>query len=121
MWVVESPVPIDAWVVLNESAIPDTPPLALALTLDREPEPTVWKLPQSNVPLVLNVASGLVAVQVTFTVKEAGSPELILCGQGCVVGSIDALTDALCRPLAIVNADAGMMKQPWMKFGGKPN
>ena len=60
-----------------------------------------------------------VPVQVALTVKEAGNPEGgLVCGQGGVVESIDACTDADCRLLAKVNADAGMTKHPPVKPNG---
>jgi hypothetical protein len=93
--VVLSLVPIDACVELNESAIPDTPPLALALMKARELEETEWKLAHELVPSVLNVAVGPVPDQVASTVKEAGNPELLPCGHGGVVESIDTCSDAL--------------------------
>ena len=76
-------------------------------------------MPQSLVLLMRSEAIGPVPVQVALTVKEAGNPEGgLVCGQGGVVESIDACTDADCRLLAKVNADDGMTKQPPMNVVG---
>src|SRR5258708_4865002 len=45
----------------------------------------------------------------------------MVCGQSGVVGSIATCSAADERSPARVNAVDGMMKQPWVKFGGNPN